>query len=85
MPRSLAALFGCLCLCVSTLSWAAPLSVAAFGQTPAMESRKWNRSLPHICRAAELEGRRGPPARAPTAIFTTSQPDCPTVFVTNSS
>lgn len=37
MSRTLTALFGCLCLCVSTLLWAAPLPVAAFGQTPAME------------------------------------------------
>lgn len=37
MARTLAALFGSLCLCGSTLSWAAPLPVAAFGQTPAME------------------------------------------------
>lgn len=37
MPRMLAALFGCLGLCVSTWLWAAPPPVAAFGQTPAME------------------------------------------------
>src|SRR5688572_17223614 len=38
MPRSLAALISCLCLCVSTLTWAAaPPPVAAFGQTPAMQ------------------------------------------------
>lgn len=37
MPRTLAALFGCICLCASSLSWAAPPPVAAFGQTPAME------------------------------------------------
>ncbi len=36
MPRTLAALFGCLCLCVSTLPWAAPPPLAAFGQTPAI-------------------------------------------------
>jgi dipeptidyl aminopeptidase/acylaminoacyl peptidase len=37
MPRTLAALVGCLCLCLSTLSLAAPPPVTAFGQTPAME------------------------------------------------
>lgn len=37
MSRTLAALVGWLCLCASTFSWAAPLPVAAFGQTPAME------------------------------------------------
>ncbi|HEY5759088.1 MAG TPA: S9 family peptidase [Steroidobacter sp.] len=37
MPRTLAALVCCLCLCLSTLSLAAPPPVTAFGQTPAME------------------------------------------------
>lgn len=37
MARTVAALCGWLCLCASTLSWAAPLPVTAFGQTPAME------------------------------------------------
>src|SRR5688572_30411185 len=37
MPRSLAALLGWLCLCLSPLTSAAPLPVTAFGQTPAME------------------------------------------------
>lgn len=37
MARTLAVLLGYLCVCVSTLSWAAPPPVAAFGQTPAME------------------------------------------------
>lgn len=37
MPRSMAALLSCLCLCVSTLTWAAPPPVAAYGQTPAMQ------------------------------------------------
>lgn len=37
MPRSLAALLGWLCLCLSPLASAAPLPVTAFGQTPAME------------------------------------------------
>lgn len=37
MPRSLAALLGWLCLCLSPLASTAPLPVTAFGQTPAME------------------------------------------------
>ncbi|WP_161965818.1 alpha/beta hydrolase family protein [Steroidobacter cummioxidans] len=37
MPRSLAAALSYFCLCIPILTWAAPLPVTAFGQTPAME------------------------------------------------
>lgn len=37
MARTLAALLGCLCLCVSISLWAAPPPPTAFGRTPTME------------------------------------------------